>query len=170
MLPFAGRAFSSWSHIRRQRMQSRLRIVIATLLLCTGSGMAQQNGEVKKFNYPAAPNQQSSGRLPRHQGGRPLPSARRSRFRSNARLDRGRKQADLRLPEGDSRARKDSCTHESAVELRALLGPRKHGHRYFYSRNSGLQNQSVLYWLPALDAEPKYCWTPTRSPPTAPSP
>ena len=33
--------------------------------------------------------------------------------------------------------------------------PFKQGDRYFYSRNDGLQNQSVLYWAPALDAEPK---------------
>jgi prolyl oligopeptidase len=33
--------------------------------------------------------------------------------------------------------------------------PEKKGKRYFYSHNSGLQNQSVLYWLPALDAEAK---------------
>ena len=32
--------------------------------------------------------------------------------------------------------------------------PWKEGGRYFYSRNSGLQNQAVLYTAPALDAEP----------------
>ncbi|MDR3636105.1 MAG: prolyl oligopeptidase family serine peptidase [Isosphaeraceae bacterium] len=32
--------------------------------------------------------------------------------------------------------------------------PFHEGGRYFYSRNSGLQNQGVLYTLPALDAEP----------------
>jgi prolyl oligopeptidase len=32
--------------------------------------------------------------------------------------------------------------------------PFRQGGRYFYSRNDGLQNQSVVYTLPALDAEP----------------
>ena len=33
--------------------------------------------------------------------------------------------------------------------------PSREGGRTFYTRNSGLQNQGVLYSLPALDAEPK---------------
>lgn len=33
--------------------------------------------------------------------------------------------------------------------------PFKEGLRYFYTRNSGLQNQSVLYTVTALDAQPK---------------
>jgi len=39
------------------------------------------------------------------------------------------------------------------------------GGRYFYSYNSGLQNQPVLYWLPKLDAEPRLLLDPnTLSP------
>ena len=33
--------------------------------------------------------------------------------------------------------------------------PSKHGNRYFISRNSGLQNQAVLYTMESLTAEPK---------------
>src|SRR5690349_3972616 len=40
--------------------------------------------------------------------------------------------------------------------------PFKEGGRYFYSRNDGLQNQSVLYTLPTLDAEPQVLLDPNK--------
>jgi len=40
--------------------------------------------------------------------------------------------------------------------------PFKEGNRYFYSRNSGLQNQSVLYTVPTIDGEPKLLLDPNK--------
>ncbi|MEX2119887.1 MAG: prolyl oligopeptidase family serine peptidase [Pirellulales bacterium] len=40
--------------------------------------------------------------------------------------------------------------------------PVQRGGRYFYAKNDGLQNQSVLYWAPALDAEPRLLLDPNR--------
>jgi len=40
--------------------------------------------------------------------------------------------------------------------------PWREGGRYFFTRNDGLQDQSVLYTLPALDAEPRILIDPNR--------
>lgn len=40
--------------------------------------------------------------------------------------------------------------------------PFKQGDRYFYYKNDGLQNQSVLYTLPTLEAEPKVLLDPNQ--------
>jgi prolyl oligopeptidase len=41
------------------------------------------------------------------------------------------------------------------INFERYTAPSRHGTRYFYSHNSGLQNQNVLYWQDGLDGEPK---------------
>jgi prolyl oligopeptidase len=40
--------------------------------------------------------------------------------------------------------------------------PFKRGGRYFFTRNDGLQNQDVLYWMASLEAEPQVLLDPNR--------
>ena len=41
------------------------------------------------------------------------------------------------------------------INFERYTPPSRRGTRYFYSHNSGLQNQNVLYWQEGLDGEPK---------------
>jgi prolyl oligopeptidase len=41
------------------------------------------------------------------------------------------------------------------INFERYTAPSRRGARYFYSHNSGLQNQNVLYWQKGLDGEPK---------------
>ena len=41
------------------------------------------------------------------------------------------------------------------INFERYTAPARRGPRYFYSHNSGLQNQNVLYWQEGLDGEPK---------------
>ncbi len=56
----------------------------------------------------------------------------------------------------------DSVPQRAAIKARLTKlwnferysAPAKHGSRYFYSKNNGLQNQSVLYWIDSIAGEP----------------
>ncbi|WP_433974714.1 prolyl oligopeptidase family serine peptidase [Tunturiibacter lichenicola] len=41
------------------------------------------------------------------------------------------------------------------INFERYTAPARRGSRYFYSHNSGLQNQNVIYWHTGLDGEPK---------------
>jgi prolyl oligopeptidase len=43
---------------------------------------------------------------------------------------------------------------EELVNFERFSAPEKHGSRYFYSHNTGLQNQSPVYWTEGLQGEP----------------
>ncbi|HVL40383.1 MAG TPA: prolyl oligopeptidase family serine peptidase [Fimbriimonadaceae bacterium] len=59
--------------------------------------------------------------------------------------------AHLDIPER-ARIRK---RYEQLFNFRKYGVPQKEGGRYFWTENSGLQNQSVLYWAPSLTAKPR---------------
>jgi prolyl oligopeptidase len=51
-----------------------------------------------------------------------------------------------------------SQMHSRLMELinfERYTAPKRRGTRYFYSHNSGLQNQSIVYWTEGLDGEPQ---------------
>ncbi len=132
-----------------------LSIIFAALLLCTGGGTAQQNGGVKKFNYPSPP---ISEQVDDYHGTK-VADPYRSLEDPDSASTRAWVEAENKLTFGY--LEQIPARERIRARMKALLSyerfsvPEKHGSRYFYSRNSGLQNQSVLYLLPALDAEPQ---------------
>jgi prolyl oligopeptidase len=128
---------------------------VATLVLYTASGVAQQNGGVKKFEYPAAP---TSNQVDDYHGVkvadpyRPLEDPDSGPTR--AWIDAENKLTFSYLEQIPAREKIRTRIRE-LQDYERFSVPRKKGKYYFYSHNGGLQNQSVLYWLPALKADPK---------------
>jgi prolyl oligopeptidase len=129
--------------------------IIATLVLCTGSGLAQQNGGVKKFDYPPAP---TSNQVDDYHGTKVADPYRPLEDPDSA-PTRVWVEAENKLTFGyleQIPAReKIRARMKELLKYERFSVPEKKGKHYFYSHNSGLQNQSVLYWLPALDVQPK---------------
>ena len=134
----------------------RWNTVLATaVLLCTGSGWAQQNGGVMKFDYPAAP---TTNQVDDYHGTKVADPYRPLEDPDSA-STRAWVEAENKLTFGY--LEQIPAREKIRARMKDLLNyerfsvPIKKGKRYFYSRNSGLQNQAVLYWMPALGAEPK---------------
>jgi prolyl oligopeptidase len=130
-------------------------VLLATLLLCTGVGLAQQNGGAMKFDYPAAP---TANQVDDYHGTKVADPYRPLEDPDSA-PTRAWVEAENKLTFGY--LEQIPAREKIRARMKELLNyerfsvPERKGNRYFYSRNSGLQNQSVLYWLPALDAEPR---------------
>jgi prolyl oligopeptidase len=130
-------------------------LLVATLLLCTASGLAQQNGAVKKFDYPVAP---TSIQVDDYHGTK-VADPYRPLEDPDSTPTRAWVQAENKLTFGY--LEQIPAREKIRARMKELLNyerfsvPEKKGQHYFYSHNSGLQNQSVWYWLPALDAHPK---------------
>ncbi len=124
-------------------------------LLCTSSAFSQQNKEVKKFIYPAAP---TSNQVDDYHGTKVSDPFRPLEDPDSA-PTRAWVEAENKLTFGY--LEQIPAREKIRARMKELLNyerfsvPNKKGQRYFYSHNTGLQNQSVLYWLPSLDAEPK---------------
>jgi len=121
----------------------------------TAGALAQQNGEVKKLNYPAAP---ASNQVDDYHGTkvadpyRPLedPDSAPTRewIEAENKLTFGYLE---QIPVRD----KIRARMKELLSYERFTVPSKKGTRYFYTHNTGLQNQGVIYWLSSLDAAPK---------------
>jgi prolyl oligopeptidase len=129
-------------------------LFLATLVVLATSAPAQ-TGELKKLSYPAAP---TSNQVDDYHGTKVADPYRPLEDPDSA-PTRTWIEAENKLTFGylDQIPARDKIR----ARLKELLSyerytvPFKMGARYFYTHNSGLQNQNVLFWLPSLDAEPK---------------
>ena len=130
-------------------------LLFAVLVFYAGSALAQQNGDLKRLNYPAAP---TSNQVDDYHGTK-VSDAYRPLEDPDSAPTRAWIEAENKLT--FSYLEKIPARDKIRARMKELLSyerftvPSKKGTRYFYSRNTGLQNQGVLYWLSALDAAPK---------------
>ena len=129
--------------------------VALAVVLCVSLATAQQNGGASKLNYPVAP---SSNQVDEYHGVKVADPYRPLEDPDSA-ASRQWIEAENKLTFGylDTIPSRPKI-HARLTELfnyERYSVPTEHGGRYFYVHNTGLQNQSVFYWLPALDAEPR---------------
>jgi prolyl oligopeptidase len=130
-------------------------LLLATAVLCTAGAVAQQNGMVNKLTYPAAP---TSNQVDDYHGVKVA-----DLYRPLEDPDAGPVRAWIEAENALTFGYLEQIPAREKIRLRMkeLLNyerfsvPFKRGSRYFYSHNTGLQNQDVFYWLPSLNAEPR---------------
>jgi prolyl oligopeptidase len=141
---------------KRARMR-RLALALALLLVATPAVAADG-----PLSYPVAPRESDTETF----FGTTVPDP----YKSLENVDAAQTQSWVHA-EGDlTRAYLDAIPQRAAIRgaFRGLMNyeklgaPRRHGSRWFFFRNSGLQNQSVLYVRETLSAPPRVFLDPNR--------
>ena len=136
----------------------------AVMLLSVACSLGADVGKSSGLAYPPAPQDDTVDDYHGTKVADPYRPLGRPRLRGDAGLGRGREQSHVRLSGDDPRpraARRDRLTKLWDYEKFGM--PLQEGGRYFYTRNSGLQNQSVLYYRrSARQAEPQVLLDPNN--------
>ena len=120
----------------------------------------------RAHDLPADPDRRSGGHLSRRGGARPVPLARRRHARPRRRPGSRR-----RTPSPSRTSRPSRSAPALTARLEQLFNypkfgePFRRGATYFFFKNDGLQNQSVIYRQTGLDGAPEVLLDPnTLSP------
>ena len=138
----------------RRALASLAGVVLMSLGTASDADAAAETGQAPRL--PGRPQGRRRRRLPRRQGRRPLPLARRPRLARDPRLGRGREQGHVRLPRVDPRRGPDQGAAHQALGLREVRRPpQARGPATSTPGTAGSRIRRVLYTTDGLDGEPR---------------